>query len=101
MKTPGELAFVVHVAGTPITVFPEGDRPALATQRCVACGFLLIDNSAWLSGAAAVVEDDQRGMSWFPAGALIGTDKRDNRAGGMSYVRETGRPLDDNERACT
>lgn len=115
MKTPGELAFTVHVAGAPTTVFPE-DGPASATQRCAVCGFLLLDNTPWMTGAAAVADlplvavdgvvpapviDADRGMSWYPAGALIGTDKTDETRGGMTYVRDSGRPLDDNEVACT
>lgn len=116
MRTPDDLAFVVHVAGAPTTVFPGPDTPASATQRCAVCGFLLLDNSPWVNGSvevaelplvavdgivpAAVVNAD-RGMAWYPAGALIGTDKRDETRGGMTYVREGGRPLDANERACT
>lgn len=101
MRTPDDLAFVVHVAGAPTKVFPGPDTPASATQRCAVCGFLLLDNTPWVNGAAAVVDDDERGMSWYPAGALVGTDKRAEGAGGMTYVREEGRPLDDNEAACS
>lgn len=118
MRTPGELAFTVHVAGAPTKVFPGPDTAASATQRCVACGFLLIDNTPWLTcnppavaSLALAAEggdtieapavDEHRGMSWWPAGALVGTDKRDEGKGGMTYLREEGRPLDANERMCT
>lgn len=112
MTAPG-VAFVVHVAGAPTKVFPGPDTAAAATQRCLACGFLLIDNTAWMNGTAlsaplalmaeggeyidAKVPD---GPSWYPAGALIGTDKVDGRPGGMTYVHPDGRPLGDDEVPC-
>jgi hypothetical protein len=113
MRRPSELRIVVHVAGAPTKVFPGPNTDASATQRCVACGFLLIDNTAWLAGRAEVVLElaaegggtiparTVDGPSWYPAGALIGTDKTSETAGGMTYVKPDGAALDDNETACT
>jgi hypothetical protein len=95
VRTPGELRLVVHTAGAPVKVFPGPNTLGSATQRCVACGFLLIDNT----GAMAVGEDAAAG--WWPAGALVATDKTAEGAGGMTYVVAAGRKLDDNEVPCT
>lgn len=101
MREPADLAFTVHVAGAPTKVFPGPDTAASATQRCVVCGLVLVDNTGWMTGGVAVVDGDERdGMSWFPAGALVGTDKVEGRPGGMIYLRPEGRPLGVNETAC-
>lgn len=86
--------FVVHVAARP------GDDHL---QRCVACGWTLADNQGWWSAEGVAVWSDgagHAGPSWWPAGALIGTDKTAATRGGMTYVHPTGRPLGADERAC-
>jgi hypothetical protein len=98
MRTPGELRLVVHVAGAPTKVFPGPDTTGSATQRCAVCGFLLIDNT----GAMAVSEGGEApDAAWWPAGALVATDKTAEGAGGMTYVVAADRKLDDNEVPCT
>ncbi|WP_431935814.1 hypothetical protein [Micromonospora sp. RP3T] len=90
-----ERVFVVHVAGEP------GDDHQ---QRCVPCGVVLLDNRPWWEGRAAVptTDVDEAGPSWWPAGALVATDKPTNgRAASMTYVVGGGRGLDDDERPCT
>lgn len=85
--------FVVHVAG----------EPADWLQRCVACGVVLTDNTAWPAGRVAVAGDDDPhgGPSWWPVSALVATDKVEgsNRAS-CTYTVEPGRALDDDERPC-
>lgn len=84
--------FVVHTAAAAIGW----------VQPCAACGWPLIDNTAWAEGRVAVpIEDDGRGPSWWPVGAQVATDKASSRDGGMTYVvAPDGRPLDDDERLC-
>jgi hypothetical protein len=84
----------VHVAGT-----PGPDH----VQRCVPCGAVLFDNRPWYEGRVAVMDSDEReGPSWWPAGALVATDKpRDGRGAGMTYTVDPAVGLDDNEQPCT
>ncbi len=87
----------VHVAGT-----PGPDH----VQRCVACGAVLTDGRPWYEGRVAVLVADtdagRDGPSWWPAAALVATDKpRDGRGGGMTYVIDPQVGLDDDERPCT
>lgn len=82
--------WTVHVSGEPIGW----------VQSCVACRFVLIDNKAWPEGRAAVVDTDDRGPTWWPAGARIGTDKTSESRGGCTYVLDEDRDLDNNERLC-
>lgn len=87
------LVFVVHVAGE-----PGADH----VQRCVPCGAVLYDGRPWFEGRVAVLGGDGRdGPSWWPAAALVATDKpRNGTGGGMTYVVE-GADLDDDEGPCT
>jgi hypothetical protein len=84
--------FVVHVAGK-----PDG-----WLQRCVACGFVLTDNTAWGDrGVATRTGDEQHGLSWWPDSALVATDKEPGSCkASMTYTVEPGRVLDDDERSC-
>lgn len=83
--------FTVHTAAPPIGW----------VQSCAACGFVLLDNTAWSEGRVAVMEGDDRGPSWWPAGQRIGTDKTADQRGGMTYVvNPPARPLADDERVC-
>lgn len=84
--------FIVHVAGNPQT-----DH----LQHCVACGVLLLDNRPWYEGRVAVpVGQENDGPGWWPAGALVATDKQPGQAG-MTYVIEKDQPLSANEMPCT
>lgn len=84
--------FVVHTAGA-----PGPDH----VQRCVVCGLVLIDNAGWVTGDVAVLDGDDRGPSWWPVAALVGSSKRPGDRGGVAYLRAADRPLlDDNERPC-
>lgn len=83
---------LVHVAGE-----PQPDH----LQRCVPCGTVLTDNRAWLEGNVAVMDGDDSGPSWWPAGALVATDKKPgSHQPSITYVVESGTPLDDDERSC-
>lgn len=85
--------FIVHVAGEPST-----DH----RQRCVPCGTVLTDNRPWWSeDGVALVDGDERGPSWWPAGALVATDKEpDSHHASVTYVVDADRGLDDDERPC-
>ena len=88
--TTGLEPFTVHVAAPSIGWI----------QTCAACGFTLLDNTAWGEGRVQMpVGDADRGPSWWPVGQQIATDKTAASRGGMTYVIE-GRPLDDDERMC-
>ncbi len=86
---------VVHVAGA-----PQPDH----LQRCVPCGTVLTDNRAWWSDQGVAVwsdSPDDAGPSWWPAGALVATDKQPgSTAPSITYVIEEGIPLDDDEKPC-
>lgn len=86
--------FVVHVAGE-----PQNDH----LQRCVPCGTVLTDNRGWWSEhGVAVWGDDDRGPSWWPAGALVATDKEPHsHQASMTYVIDPAHGLDDDEVPCT
>lgn len=105
MRRPDQLVFTVHVAGAPAQTPATADADAQWAQRCAVCGFLLIDNTAWMTGNVAVATTEPEavvdGPGWYPAGALVGTDKTDPGRSGMTYVRPEGRPLDGNEQGCT
>lgn len=93
MREAGDLVFTVHAAGAPA---PDH------RQRCFSCGFVLLDNSGWDAGLVAVPDADAgRGPSWYPVGALVATDKTEERRGGMTYVVPSERPLAGDERPCT
>lgn len=95
MRTPGDLRFVVHVAGAPLRTEVE------LVQRCAVCGFVLLDNTGWLTGDTAVPNTGAPAdPSWYPSGALVATDKTDQTRGGMSYVHPSGQPLTAEERPC-
>lgn len=81
--------WTVHVAGPPAGV----------QQKCIACGFVLDDVTAWVEGRVAVVAGTDVMHSWLPTGARIGTDRADGAAGGCTYVIQ-GRPLNHDERLC-
>lgn len=83
--------FTVHTAGQ-----PGNDH----LQRCVPCGVVLTDNTAWAEGRVAVMDGDDTGPPWWPVGALVATDKIPGRAS-MTYTVEGGRPLAADEAACT
>lgn len=84
--------FLVHVAGN-----PQDDH----LQHCVACGAPLMDNRPWYEGRVAVpVGQETDGPGWWPAGALVATDKQPGTAG-MTYVVDKDRPLSADEMACT
>lgn len=93
MAREPEVVFLVHVAGE-----PGPDH----MQRCVPCGAVLLDNRPWWEGRVAVPDGNaDRGAVWWPAGALVATDKpRNGRGVSMTYVVE-GAALDDDERPCT
>ncbi len=83
--------FTVHIAG----------KPHDHVQHCVPCGAVLIDNTAWAEGRVAVpVGQENTGPGWWPAGALIATDKQPGESG-MTYVVDKDRPLGADEVACT
>lgn len=113
MRRPAQVPFVVHVAGAAVKSPASPAAGETLVQRCVACGFVLIDNTAWLAGTVAVAPLNLAaaggatvearpvdGPSWYPIGALIGTSKTDENQGGMTYVRPEGRPLGADERSC-
>jgi hypothetical protein len=90
------VVFEVHVAGV-----PGPDH----IQRCLPCGAVLYNGRPWYEGRIAVpVGQERDGPGWWPAGALVATDKpRDGSAhpgGSMTFVIE-GRALDPDERPCT
>lgn len=95
----GDPDWIVHVAAPPVGM----------TQSCAACGYTLIDNTAWAEGRVAVVEGDESGPGWWPVGERIGTtDRGEPRAvptvpvGGCTYVvGPPGRSLDTDERMCS
>jgi hypothetical protein len=102
MRRPAELVFVVHVAAAPVHLPATADAGAQLAQRCLACGFVLVDNTGWLTEGGVLVPDGQTGgPSWFPIGDLVGTDKTAEKPSGMTYVKPEGRPLDANERPCS
>lgn len=83
--------FAVHVAAPPVGM----------VQQCAACGFVLTDNTAWAEGRVAVMDGDDRGLTWWPTGERVATDKTSPRSGGMTYVLgPEDRPLADDERMC-
>lgn len=84
---------LVHVAGAP------GDDHL---QRCVPCGTVLTDNRAHFEGRRVVlVGDPADEPSWWPAGALVATDKEiGSHRASITYVVESGTPLDDDEQPC-
>jgi hypothetical protein len=92
------VAWIIHVAGPPVG----------AAQTCVACGYILMDNTPWIEGRVAVMEGDDSGPGWWPAGERIGTnDLGSPRAvpnvpvGGCTFVvGPPGRPLEADERLC-
>lgn len=100
--------FLVHVAAAPSVVEGSTNSPAAAVQRCVACGVILIDNTAWLEDRVAVATfgaeagtEVPDGPSWWPAGALVATDKEPgSHQAAITYVVEEGTPLGDDERPC-
>lgn len=82
--------FVVHIAANPVGM----------VQSCSACGWPLMDNTAWTEGRVAVPDADAgRGPSWWPAGQRIATDKPTPDRGGVTYT-VNDRPLGDDERLC-
>ena len=83
--------FLVHTAAAPGVDY---------RQRCVVCGLVLLDNSGWFTGQVAVMAGDDRGPSWWPPAALVGSDKQPGGRGGMTYLRSPDRLLDDDERPC-
>ncbi|MEV1013766.1 hypothetical protein AB0I89_23735 [Micromonospora sp. NPDC049801] len=83
--------FTVHIAAPPIGLL----------QRCAACQFVLTDNTAWAEGRVAVMDGDDTGMSWWPAGERIATDKTGEQRASITYVVQAGRRLDDDERLCS
>lgn len=86
----GVAPWTIHIAGEPIGAY----------QQCVACGFVLADNTAWLEGRVAVPDaDTNRSPTWWPAGQRIGTDKTATNRGGCTYVL-SNRDLDDDGRLC-
>lgn len=99
MKPP---PFLVHVAGAPTVRAATANTAASALQTCVPCGATLLDNTAWLEGNVAVMDGDERdGPTWWPAGALVATDR--HHAGGgpvITYVVEANTSLDDDEQSC-
>jgi hypothetical protein len=61
--------------------------PLGPVQTCMACWRIIQDNRPWYEGRVAVPPgQDDRGPSWWPAGALVG------KSHGMTYLVE-GRPL--------
>lgn len=84
--------FVVHTAAMP--------GPDLI-QRCVACGTVLVDNTAWAEGRVAVLAGDDRGPTWWPQAALVATDKVPGSCAPSITYTIDGRALDDDERPCT
>lgn len=90
MRTADLEPLIVHVAAPPVGLL----------QRCAACQFVLMDNTAWAEGRVAVMEGDDRGMSWWPVGERIATDKTGERRASITYVVQAGRDLDDDERVC-
>jgi len=76
-------SWTVHAAGEPIGMI----------QSCTACGHVLEDNTAWLEGRIAVMEGDDRGPAWFPAGSLIAQS-------GNCSVTLPDRDLEADERLC-
>lgn len=88
---PRLAPLLVHVAGE-----PQGDH----LQYCIPCGTVLTDNRAWFTGDVAVVDGDDAGPSWWPAGALVATDKEPgSHQPSITYVVDGG-PLDDDEQPC-
>lgn len=87
---PALVPFVVHTAAPPVGV----------VQPCAACGWPLMDNTAWAAGNMAVPESDVgRGPSWWPVGHRVATDKPSPDAGGLTYVLGD-RLLADDEQLC-
>lgn len=84
--------FIVHTAAAP--------GPDML-QRCVLCGFVLTDNTAWAEGRIAVMEGDDSGPSWWPAAALVATDKTPGSAMASCTYTLDGRGLDHDEQLCT
>lgn len=84
--------FAVHTAGPPIDW----------VQWCAACGWPVVDNTAWVEGRVAVpASDDGCELSWFPVGARVATDKPTPTSGGMTYLlAPESRRLADDERLC-
>lgn len=82
--------FVVHTAAA----------PAGATQHCASCGWPLQDNTSWAEGHVAVVHGDDRGPTWWPAGARVATDKPAPDVGGTTYALDDTRALAEDERYC-
>ncbi len=80
----------VHVAAPPVGM----------VQRCAACQVVLMDNTGWTNGTVAVVEGDDQGLSWWPAGERIATDKTPERRASITYVVGAGRDLEDDEQPC-
>lgn len=87
---------LVHVAGA-----PGPDR----VQRCLSCGAELYDGRPHYEGRTVVLigEPDLDGPSWWPAGALVATDRHVAGNGPViTYVVEANVPLDDDEeQPCT
>jgi hypothetical protein len=83
----------VHVAGE-----PSADH----RQRCIPCGAVLTDNRGWFSEEGVMVmEGDDRGPSWWPAGSLVATDKEpDSHQASITYVINPDHGLADDERPC-
>lgn len=92
-------------ATTPFTVHVAGEPSSDHRQRCVPCGVVLMDNTAWWEqGVAVPVGQDNERPGWWPAGALIATDRQPEQASAsITYVvdgRVDGH-LDADERPCT
>lgn len=87
----GELGPLrVHQAAPPVGM----------VQRCTACQFVLMDNTAWADGRIAVMEGAPDGPSWWPVGERIATDKTSERRASITYVVAAGRTLDNDEQPC-
>lgn len=85
---------LVHVAGA-------GPSSPDHVQRCLSCGAELYDGRPFFEGRAVVLAGDDDGPSWWPAGALVATDRHVAGNGPViTYVVEAAVPLDDDEQPC-
>jgi hypothetical protein len=82
----------VHIAGEPVDW----------VQHCDRCHATIQDNTAWRDERIALPDttpEDRRGPVWWPVGERIGRDEHPSFPT-ITYI-VGGRPLDDDERACT
>ena len=70
---PRTVSTRVHIAGEPSDV-------EYMKQLCTRCGLVMIDNTGWIDGGVAVLDDDDRGPGWWATDAFVRMD------GGCSFM---------------